>query len=790
MLFTVSKIIYQSGKSYLLFIFLATFLSLFSYILSSNIISSVDNYLKEQTRPLLWWDIVFRGEDAFDREYFDQTYGDSLKLAKTIETETTLFNSQQRPYLTELIYHDDSYPVYDSFSYDIINESGDLIVDPVLLEEFGESIDILGKSYDVKWVITGSPLWDFSAFSVTSNIYLPIENYDESFNPDSLRVDIRHYAWFYAEYDSQIVWAIKRDSVFDNFRISSLEDRNENIGEITDRLWLFINFFNLIVFVLTFFIIILSLETFYKKLKKTLWILTILGLSKGKMFLYNFIFIAFIFFVALLFSIGLNYVALIALWGIYDFLIFYPSSILQWVMITGVLLIIGVYSPFYKIYTSRIRDMLSDSSFFSNFWFVNYFIYLSLLFIGFYGISIISNISALYSFLYSIWFTLMIILLYILSSILLRALYFISKNVLKRLSFYSFDAVRSTIKPGNVSFFIVFSSFISFISIFVFFVFSGSFLNFITNFTESSNDTFIVDVPPSDIEIAREYFSSDEIYTIIPMRIVAVNGQNLDEFRTENGFRPRQFSREYLSTTRNLESDIISWKSISTGGVSLDKEFADEIGLGIWDTMLFSIAGIEKSLEVQNIRKAERSGASPFFYFSVDDTEFENFPKRYFISYKSENKPENTQFEYSQAVWWNVTFINAKEIIDIILDVAQKVLLIVYSSLSYVTLFAFLTFLVSIGFLRSFKDAKLRLMHILWWQKKSLERAVAGEYMYLMFFWLSIAVIIGTAWLWVLEYYVEFFTLDMSSYIQWLWVILWVLWIMSVFLLSYKKTID
>ncbi|MDP3380199.1 MAG: hypothetical protein Q8S84_01245 [bacterium] len=63
-----------------------------------------------------------------------------------------------------------------------------------------------------------------------------------------------------------------------------------------------------------------------------------------------------------------------------------------------------------------------------------------------------------------------VVIFYIFIKYLLQFNYsIISKKIS---SFYLFDAIRSTIKPGNVSFLIVFSSIISFLSIFIFFVFS------------------------------------------------------------------------------------------------------------------------------------------------------------------------------------------------------------------------------------------------------------------------------------------------------------------------------
>jgi predicted lysophospholipase L1 biosynthesis ABC-type transport system permease subunit len=224
--------------------------------------------------------------------------------------------------------------------------------------------------------------------------------------------------------------------------------------------------------------------------------------------------------------------------------------------------------------------------------------------------------------------------------------------------------------------------------------------------------------------------------------------------------------------------------------VSIDKEFAADLWITIWDQILFNSAWLEINLIVVNIRKAVRSGASPFFYFSVFSADFEKYPKRYFISYKSQDKAENIQFEYSQAVWGDVTFINAKEIIAIVLDVTNKVLLIIYFCLAYVTIFSFLTFLVSISFLKSFKNAKLSLMHILWGQKKKLSKSVIFEYIYLMFFGLSISVALWSLWLYLLGYYIEYFTIDIISFIQWLWLVIWLLCIMSLYLFVSQKKND
>jgi len=785
----ILKIIFLSGKSYLLFISIATFLSLFSYILSSNIILSVDDYLQSQIKPLVGGDIVLSADEDFVTEDFLGRYWEDFVIAKTIETSTTIFDPNKNPNLVELVYKDDIYPIYDSFSYTPNADWGDLIINQEMYDAFGSDIDIFGKTYQVGGIIDETPLGNISFFSNFSEVYLPIEEFNPQITADNARLSYKAYFQFKWEYDEAIVELVKQDPLLDGVRVRSLDDRNERIGGVTDRLYLFIHFFNLIVFVLTFFIIILSLETFFKKLKNTIGLLSILGLKKSTVFLYSLVLLAGVFFISFLLSFVLNYFVIDVLKTQYDFFAVYNISFLKGVAITAVLLFIWVYSPFYKIYKSHISDLLSDSSAFSNFSLRDYGVYLLLIFVGFFLMSYISSLGLLESAIYSAWFIVCIVILYILVSFILRwSFKMISKVFSSTKNFYIYDAIRSTIKPGNVSFLIVFSSLISFLSIFVFYVFSGSFLWYIDRLTETSNDTFVVNIWKDDIEITREYFAEEEIYEIISLRIREINGRTLKQHLNTDRVSGR-YSREFTSTTRNFDREIIAGKPVSSWGVSVDSEFASSIGIDIGDRLLFTVAGLEKELVVQNLRNTESNGANPFFFLVLDPSDFERFPKNYFVSYKSEEKAEDLQFTYSNAVGWNVSFINTREIIDVVLDVAEKVLLIVYFCLTYIFVFSFLTFIVSITFLRTFKTKKLQLLYILWGQKRKLLSWVFWEYSYLVIYGILLSVILGTALLCMLAWYIDFFEIDSVSYVLGLGVLRVLFLVMSVYLKLSKKSL-
>ena len=150
MISKIIKILLLSGKSYLLFIFIATFLSLFSYILSSNVVSSVEDYLASQIKPLLGGDVLISArEDWLGGEFYAQ-YDEIFIVAETIQTSTTLFDENRKPSLIDIVFIDGAYPIYDDFEYEIIDSSASLIVSQQVLERFGNTLEIYDQNYQVK----------------------------------------------------------------------------------------------------------------------------------------------------------------------------------------------------------------------------------------------------------------------------------------------------------------------------------------------------------------------------------------------------------------------------------------------------------------------------------------------------------------------------------------------------------------------------------------------------------------------------------------------------------------
>lgn len=777
MLSKITKITFKSGEKYFVFVFLAVFLSLFSYILGNNVTLSVKDYLQSQIKPLVGGDVVLSNRKDLDEKLLREKYENTFEIAKTISLNSTIFDSDKNPNLVDIVYHDVNYPFYNQFTFDLINTSGSLIVNESTFQKYGKIIEILGKKYDVKWIIQKSPLWNISIYASQNTLYLPIENFDTQLNSTNSRLDYTYYLKFKWEYDENYKNILKNDPILKDFRVTTLNDRNDTISNITDRFYVFINFFNLVVFVLTFFIVILSLETFFKKIKGTIWLLNIFGLKKKQIFYYNFLVLLWVFLLSFLLAYLLNIAVMEALSTKYDFFTSKIESLYQWFFITMILLWVWVFSPAFKIFKSDIGSLLKDEGNFSNFRLKDYIIYLGLIFTGFLAINIISGISIFESFLYSGIFIILIVVFYILIEKILRVgnEYFRSNNVkkhrndnnhsLQKTNFYLFDAIRSTIKPGNVSFLIIFSSIISFISIFIFYVFSGSFLNYLQNITQNSNDTFVINIQAKDITVVKKYFSDKEIFEIVSMKIKKINGKTLEEFLWTQKVS-REFSREFFSTTKVLSDKILSGKPLNAGLVSVDREFANNLWLELWDEIVFSIAGLEKTLTIINFRESVRNGTNPFFYFQLNPKDFEKYPKNYIVSYKQSQKIKNLENILSKEIWSYLTFIKTKEIIDIVIDIAKQILVVVYFCLGYIFVFSFLSFIVSLSFLSTFKIKKIELLHILWGKRKSLIQALWIEFIYLVGIGFLFSFVFGSLFLVIIFYFIKYFSMSIGVYVS------------------------
>ncbi len=749
----IFKTIFLWEKRYLFYMFLWIFFSLFIYVFSKNVVNSVNDYLDERATTLLLWDFVIDTDsNKLSSSYFSW-YEDYVNIAEKTSVDSTIFKDKQ-PQLVTVNYISDNFPFYQDFNKQIVNPNWSLIVSKAIYERFWDNIEIFDKKYNVYAYYKEDVV---SGFWFSENIYLPIQ--ERPFEDKKVRLENNYYFKYKdgVENKEEILSSFKNK--YSKYDFETIENSNESVSNIYDRLNFYITFFNLIVFILSFFIIILSMEAFFKKAKKTIWLLNTLWTRKNVIFIYIFTIIFAIFLLAYILAISISSIFIIILQSFFEFFTIYNSIFVSSIIINLIILLIWFSLPFYKIYKLNSLQLQKDSWDFQSFRKFDYIVYTLLIFLGFFLISLISNISILYSFIYASSFAIFILLSYMLISFLLKFIF--SKTNIK--NFYIFDAIRSTIKPWNMSFLIIFSSFISIISIFVFFVFSWSFMNYLNSLTKTSNDSFIINIQSDDLTHIEDTFEKQNIYEIVIMKIKSINWTKLN--KRNDSWR---FTREFYSTTKNMDEHIIKWEKLKTNTVSVDREFAESLWVDIWDKITFSIAWLEKTLEVINLRKAVRNWTNPFFFFNVYDKDFKKFPKQYMVSYKSSNFEENLEYNLKDKIWSHISFINVWNILNIILDIIKQVFTIIYALLIYIFILSILVFIVSLSFLSKFKESKIKILYTLWWNIKKLKNAIFIEYLYLLFLSIVLSIIIWTIILLAVFFFINYFWLSFYYYLLWL----------------------
>lgn len=729
-MFKIFQILFSSSKASFFFISFILFLSLFSFIFTWNIIYSVDKYIKDTSKDFIWADITINSKEPdsiFYEWYIKDNY--DAETSRKISFQTSIF-FQNSPELYSINFIEQNYPFYWNFKQKEINQNWELIVSKKVYDKFKDGyLNILWKDYKIKSYLEEDFLADFNPFW-WNDIYLNISEFDkEKINAIS-RVN---YDLLIKTDQSE---EISKDTKFSELRINTQETSNNSLNEITSRLNLFIQIFYQIIIVLTFFIIIINFESYFKKVIKNIKIINILWFSNYKIIASFFI----LFFFLAVFSSILAYLLTYIIFNSINFVELKMDIALLYSSIFIAFLIILSWSflNLIKLKATSISNFESNN-FFKNFksYLVFYFIFL--IFILFF-IAYFSWVNIISSIYLSIWFILAIVLLIYLLNFVTKRLFSISKRFLKK-NFYLYDAFRSTIKPWNLSILIVFSTIISLSWFIIFATFSNWFIDFLNKTSSGKIDTFVININAEDLGKIEDKLNKDEYFEIIRARISKINWSNLkDHLGTD--FVSWRFSREFSLTTTNLDDWIIKWKKLDFWEVWVDEDFASDLWIKIWDEIEFLIFWIKKNLKITQIRESNINWVNPFFYFNLYDKEFEWFSKNYFLSYASSEKEPDFNKQIQAELWNQATFINVWSIIEKVKAIADYVLYFVYTILAYITIFSVITFIVSINFLKSFKNKKIYTYSLFWANRNKMKKAVFYEYSYLILLWIIISIII------------------------------------------------
>ncbi len=300
-----------------------------------------------------------------------------------------------------------------------------------------------------------------------------------------------------------------------------------------------------------------------------------------------------------------------------------------------------------------------------------------------------------------------------LSAFAVRALSGRSKAWKER-SFAVFDAFRLSGAPGSPAFATVSAIAVPAVLLAYFASFAFHFSEELDRLSSNAVDAFALNLRARDLPAALSVPATKaEPFSILRARIVAVNSVPLAEFFGPSG-ESREFSREFNLTSSPLPDRIEKGKrgTPDLGETSVDREFADRLGIGMGDRVTFSVMGREFPLVVSSIRESSREGIRPFFYFQVAEGEFANAPPSYFLSV---NVPDPTEYgrRLVGAVGSHVSFVNVSETVSLVQSAASAILPVVWAFLAVVALLAFSVVVAVFSSVRKFRTERERSYRLL-----------------------------------------------------------------------------
>ncbi len=138
---------------------------------------------------------------------------------------------------------------------------------------------------------------------------------------------------------------------------------------------------------------------------------------------------------------------------------------------------------------------------------------------------------------------------------------------------------------------------------------------------------FMINIRPADGAAVREFFSvrglpPTELVPLVRARLAAVNGVPVDKLHFESdraqGFVEREANPTWSRMLRDDNRLVAGrWWSAGDGGgarVSVEKEYAERLGLKLGDTLTYDVAGEPVSARIASLRDVRWDSFQPNFF--------------------------------------------------------------------------------------------------------------------------------------------------------------------------------
>ncbi|MBE7413227.1 MAG: ABC transporter permease [Leptospiraceae bacterium] len=262
------------------------------------------------------------------------------------------------------------------------------------------------------------------------------------------------------------------------------------------------------------------------------------------------------------------------------------------------------------------------------------------------------------------------------------------------------------------------------------------------------------------------------IAPVIGARLKSINFKPIEKRKTEKDSLRRDWrstarTREYFLSYRekiyDSETLVLGkfWdKNSFENQISVEKDFAKVLSVGINDTLQFNVQGVEVSGKITNLRTVSWSDMKPNFVVVFSPQSLENAPKYYLSSFRIEDPVKRYEFQKKLvSLFPSATIVDIEKSSKGILDLLSKISGIIYLISVFIILSSFLLFLSSLYISKSHRLEEASLLRILGGKNVFLRTvyAIEGFIFGLFSFLISLCFACG------IEYFVSSEILNITS---------------------------
>lgn len=776
-------------KNFSLFflLFFAIFISLFGFIFTDSLSKNFLYEIQKDSKTSLGGDITVTLQNDNQKEldaFLEENISSEVEMAQAFSIRSSAKNDEEI-ISANVIFYSELFPFYDTFEIDEKNSEWKIIISQDLYERLSEEklLNIFDKDQQIYASYNILPS-QIDSFLSSENIFIPLEYFKEIIpNTQSLFLEKKYFFKTPQELFQTTKEVLENQENILQIRVRDYVSGGERFEDIVKNIVNYISASVLFALLLTSVIIYLSMTGFFIKQRKDLAVLRVLWFQNMQ-FIW---FFALVFWILFLLAGALSWI-LVEVW--YSFLqnieetkgfSLQISSLYEAFFVAVSLGFIWLGWPIYQFISQNPLNGFKQN-FFSSSSKINKFILFLICNAAIFIFAILLEYSLFQASIITLGLSIFGIIFSLVSYFLNWWIFRIySKKQHK--NFEIFDAMRNTVKPGNLSSLLNMSFFVIFFVGFSIFLMFGNFYNRLQVNLWSDNNLFVLNIDQNVYDQIKPEFK-EEIYSTFRGRISEINNQSLQEFLGDNP--TRRFSREFNITDNSLSNiSLDSWKPLEPGTVSVDKNFAQDLWIKIWDTITFQIFWLEKQLEVINIRQSQDYAITPFFYFQVFPEDFSKFPKQYFLSTQVETKkiPEIKQYFYELSQG-STQFIEVEKILAEVKEISLKVLGIIQILFIYLVIFCVLSIIVVTNFYTLFAKQKSQLYHLLGSTRRQNQLREFFEYFYIGTLMFILALAIATFGIHYFLWINDFIIFNWNIWCEYM---LTSLWIFSILMLGIYK---